>query len=155
MRIIHAFSIVVLSGALAACAPMNTSVAPMTSGATSQAAIAQPSGRGPVLGKGTTAAAYDRTSQAEKEAALAVTASAGERSLGKVPVSLGSPTEQGIWLKSPLVKTAGKGRVVTAAGKSAAVDLLPGSGATQLSLAAYLALGLSLTALPEVQVYAN
>lgn len=107
------------------------------------------------MGKGATASAYDRTSQAEKEAALAVKASAGERSLGKVAVSLGSPTEQGIWLKSPLVKTASKGRVVTAAGKSAAVDLIPGSGATQLSLAAYIALGLSLTSLPNVEVYAN
>lgn len=154
MRIIHAFSILILSGAITGCAQMQTAVAPATSSATVQS-TAQPSGRGPVLGKGASAAAYDRTSQADKEAALAVKASAGERSLGKVAVSLGSPTEQGIWLKSPLVKTATKGRVVTAAGKSAAVDLLPGNGATQLSLAAYIALGLSLTSLPNVEVYAN
>lgn len=155
MRMIHAFYLVILTGAIAGCAQIQTSVAPTPSGATTQTAGTQPSGRGPVLGTGVKASAYDRTSQAEKEAALAVSASAGERSLGKVAVSLGSPTEQGIWLKSPLVKTAGKGRVLTAGGKSAAVDLIPGSGATQLSLAAYLALGLSLTALPEVQVYAN
>lgn len=154
MRIIHAFSILVLSGAIAGCAQVKTAVAPVPSGATVQT-TAQPSGRGPVLGKGTTAAAYDRTSQAEKQAALAVKSSASERSLGKVAVSLGSPTEQGIWLKSPLVKTASKGRVVTAAGKSAAVDLIPGSGATQLSLAAFLALGLDLTSLPNVEVYAK
>lgn len=133
---------------------MKTAVAPATSSATVQT-TAQPSGRGPVLGTGVKASAYDRTSAAEKEAALAVKASAGERSLGKVAVSLGSPSEQGIWLKSPLVKTASKGRVVTAAGKSAAVDLLPGSGAAQLSLAAYIALGLSLTSLPNVEVYAK
>jgi hypothetical protein len=53
------------------------------------------------------------------------------------------------------VKTAGKGRVVTASGASANVDLLPGDGAASLSLSAFRALGLGLTDLPEVTIYAN
>ncbi len=109
----------------------------------------------PVLGPGKTAAALDTTTAAQKQAALAAPAARGEQSLGKVAVSLGSPAEPGIWLRSALVKVAGKGRVVTAAGTSVAVDLMPGDGAAQLSLAGYRALGLGLTDLPEVTVYAN
>ncbi|MBN2631336.1 MAG: hypothetical protein JXR75_12460 [Rhodobacteraceae bacterium] len=109
----------------------------------------------PVLGPGKTAAALDTTTAAQKQAALAAPAASGERNLGKVAVSLGSPAEPGIWLRSALVKAAGKGRVVTASGTSVAVDLMPGQGAAQLSLAAYRALGLGLTDLPEVTVYVN
>ncbi|NEX45359.1 hypothetical protein [Pseudotabrizicola algicola] len=109
----------------------------------------------PVLGAGRTAAALDTTSEAQKQAALAAPAASGERQLGKVSVSLGSPAEPGIWLRSALVSAPGKGRVVTASGQSVAVDLLPGQGAAQLSLPAFVALGLSLTALPEVTVFAN
>ncbi|MFN4153607.1 MAG: hypothetical protein ACK4HF_03045 [Paracoccaceae bacterium] len=110
---------------------------------------------GPVLGAGATAATLDTTTEAQKQAALAAPAASGERALGKVSVSLGSPAEPGIWLRSALVAAPGKGRVVTASGQSVAVDLLPGQGAAQLSLPAYVALGLSLTALPEVTVFMN
>ncbi len=116
------------------------------------AAVAAPPA---VLGAGRTAAALDTTSAAEKSEALAAPVAASEQSLGKVAVSLGSPAEQGFWLRSSLVKAPGKGRVETAGGKSVAVDLLPGTSGAQLSLAAFRALGLSLTALPEVTVYAN
>lgn len=108
-----------------------------------------------VLGQGTTAAALDQTTVEERAAALAAPAASAERSLGKVSVSLGSPAEQGFWLRAGVVTSAGKGRVVTAGGQSVAVDLIPGEGAAQLSLAAFRALGLSLTDLPEVSVYAQ
>lgn len=107
-----------------------------------------------VLGAGRSAAALDQTTAADKAEALAAPAAAGERVLGKVAVSLGSPVEQGFWLRSPLVAAPGKGRVETVGGQSVAVDLLPGASGAQLSLAAYRALGLSLTDLPEVTVYA-
>ena len=68
-------------------------------------------------------------------------------------MALGSPAEQGFWLKTALVSVAGKGRVVTASGASVAVDLLPTEGAALLSLAAFRALGLSLTDVPEVSVF--
>lgn len=108
-----------------------------------------------VMGEGRSAAVLDTSSEAEKAAALAVPAMAAERELGRVTVSLGSPAEAGFWLRSPLVGAAGKGRVQTAGGQSVAVDLLPGQSGAQLSLAAFRALGLSLTDLPEVTVFAQ
>lgn len=105
------------------------------------------------LGGAQTAATFDQTTDAEKAAATA-TVTGDERDLGAVVVALGSPAEQGFWLRSALVTTAGKGRVVTPAGQSVNVELQPGTGAALLSLAAYRALGLGLTELPELRVYA-
>lgn len=105
-------------------------------------------------GAGKTAEALDTTTAAERAAAVAAPAAAG-RELGKVSVALGPPAEPGFWLKSTLVTAPGKGRVVTASGAAVAVDLLPGTGGALLSLAAYRALGLDLTALPEVTVLAE
>jgi hypothetical protein len=99
------------------------------------------------------AAALDTTSAEEKAAALAAPAAGGERALGTAVVALGPPAEQGLWLSSPLVKAVAQGRVVTASGQSLAVELRPGSGAALLSLAAFQALKLPLTGLPEVTVY--
>ncbi len=101
-----------------------------------------------------TAAALDGTTAAEKAEALAAPV-AGARELGRTSVALGSPAEQGFWLKSSLVSAPGKGKVMTASGASIAVDLQPGTGGALLSLAAYRALGLNLTDLPEVTVFAD
>lgn len=101
------------------------------------------------------AAALDSTTEAEKAAALAAPAAGGERALGRTVVALGPPAEQGLWLSSALVTAVTPGRIETAAGKSLAVELRPGTGGALLSLAAYQALGLALTELPEVQVFAN
>lgn len=98
--------------------------------------------------------ALDGTTDAEKSAALSA-GGAGGASLGTVTVSLGSPAEQGFWLRSSLVTEPAKGRVVTDQGASIAVDLLPGGGAAQLSLPAFRALGLPLTGLPLVTVYSG
>ena len=108
-----------------------------------------------VLGttRAASAAALDKTTAEEKAAALAAPAAGGERELGKVVVALGPPAEQGIWLSSALIKETAQGRIMTAAGKSLALELRPGTGGALLSLAAFQALGLSLTALPEVTVY--
>ena len=108
-----------------------------------------------VLGttRAVSAEALDKTTAQEKAAALAAPAAGGERELGKVVVALGPPAEQGIWLSSALVKAVGQGRIVTAAGKSLGVELRPGTGGALLSLAAFQALGLNLTDLPEVTVY--
>jgi hypothetical protein len=95
----------------------------------------------------------DKTTAEEKAAALAAPAAGGERELGRVVVALGPPAEQGIWLSSALVKDKAQGRIMTAAGKSLAVELRPGTGGALLSLAAFQALGLNLTDLPEVTVY--
>lgn len=133
---------------LSGCAMMKKPVA-----AVPEAAVA-PMVR-PVIGAGASAAALDQTTEAERAAAVAAQPAGGERALGAAVVALGSPAEQGLWVKSPLVVAKGKGRVVTEGGASVAVDLLPGSGAASLSLAAFRALGLELTDLPEVTIYAE
>lgn len=109
----------------------------------------------PVIGAGASASALDQTTAAERAAAVAAKPAGGERSLGSAVVALGSPAEQGLWVKSALIVAPAKGRVVTETGASVAVDLLPGSGAASLSLAAFRALGLGLTDLPEVTIYAQ
>lgn len=99
--------------------------------------------------------ALDQTTDAERAAATAAPTAGTAREIGRVVVGLGPVTEQGFWLKSTLVAASAKGRVVTAGGKSVAVDLLPGEGGALMSLAAFRALQLSLTDLPEVTVFAN
>jgi hypothetical protein len=85
--------------------------------------------------------------------AAAATPATGGQLLGIVTVGLGSPTEQGFWLSSNLVTVPAKGRVVTATGQSANVDLRPSTGGALLSFSTYRVLGLTLTDLPEVQVF--
>jgi hypothetical protein len=99
------------------------------------------------------AEALDTTTETEKTAALAAPATGGERELGKAVVALGPPAEQGIWLSTTLVTEKTQGRIMTAAGKSLTLELRPGTGGALLSLAAFQALGLSLTELPEVTIF--
>jgi hypothetical protein len=105
------------------------------------------------LGIGQDAAALDATTEAERAAALAD--AAGARELGTVVAALGSPAEQGFWLSADIIATTAPGRVETASGQSVAVELRPGEGGALLSLAAYRALGLALTDLPELRVFAE
>lgn len=74
------------------------------------------------------------------------------RILGSQIVSLGDPTEPGLWVKTDLVQTEQLGTVAIAGGQPMQVTLRPleGSGSPQISLAALRLLGASLTALPEV-----
>ncbi len=102
-----------------------------------------------------TADALDTTTPEQRAAATEAPAAESARELGKVAVSLGAPTDPGFWLRSKLVGVPTPGRVLTADGKTVKVDLLPGEGAAQLSLAAFRALELNLTALPEVTVFAE
>jgi hypothetical protein len=140
--------VVLVAGSLSGCGLMNRlKPAPIVAPVAEAVVL-------PAMGVGQNAAALDQSSDAEKAAAL--TASVGvERSLGTVVVGLGSPAEQGFWIKSPLIATAGKGRVELKSGASVNVDLLPGTGGALLSLAAFRALGLGLTDLPEVTIYAQ
>jgi hypothetical protein len=107
-----------------------------------------------VLGaRAVSAEALDKTTAEEKETALDAPAKGGETELGRVVVALGPPAEQGIWLSTSLVTEKMQGRIVTAAGKTLALELRPGTGGALLSLAGFQALGLSLTELPEVTVF--
>ncbi len=102
--------------------------------------------------------ALDTTTTAQrKEAAAPAAAAATAKSLGVTVVSLGSPTEPGFWLKTPLVKSETKGRVTNKEnGKSSAVTLIPidgpATGGSRMSLPAMRLIEASLTDLTEVEV---
>lgn len=72
--------------------------------------------------------------------------------IGRSTISLGSPTEPGLWIETPLV-TAERPAVATVpeTGRSTPVTLRPGpAGGARASLQTLLALGLSPAALAEV-----
>ncbi|MDA9318700.1 hypothetical protein N9Q54_02640 [Octadecabacter sp.] len=98
------------------------------------------------------------TTTAEDRAAAVAAASGRERRLGSTIARLGSPTDPGIWCKTPLVSEVTQGRVEYQ-GKSVNVELRPSGGAqgsgSLISLAAMRLIEAPLTGLPEVVVYAN
>lgn len=103
-----------------------------------------------------TAEALDTTTAAQRAAASAP-ATTGARKLGTTVVSLGSPTEPGLWLKTPLVQAEAQGRVTNlASGKASLVTLIPidgpATGGSRMSLAALRLIEASLTDLTEVEV---
>ena len=104
-----------------------------------------------------TVADFDTTSQADRDAAVTTVAAAQTR-LGTTIASLGSPTEPGIWLKTPLVTTLTAGRVIYQ-GNAINIELRPSGGAagsgSQISLAAMRLLEAPLTGLPELTVFAT
>lgn len=117
--------------------------------------IAPPVTTTPLGAAGHSVSALDKTSDAEKSAALGAGSASGERQLGKAVVALGPPAETGLWVQSVLISKAGQGRVVAPNGKSLAVELRPGSGGALMSLSAYQALGISLTELPELTIFGS
>lgn len=103
-----------------------------------------------------TAEALDTTTPEQRAAAIAAP-QAPVSALGTTVVSLGSPTEPGLWLKTPLVKAEVQGRVTNPAnGKSSLVTLIPLEGpptaGSRMSLAALRLIEASLTDLTEVEV---
>ncbi len=103
-----------------------------------------------------TAEALDTTTPAQRAAAIQPPAG-GARVLGTTVASLGSATEPGLWMKTPLVNTEIQGRVTNpATGKSSTVTLIPIKGAetagSRMSLSALRLIGASLTDLTSVIV---
>ena len=101
---------------------------------------------------------FDTTTQEDRAEALAVEEPAGETLLGTTNVSLGSPADPGIWLKTPLVNELTAGRAEYAAnGNTVNIELRPSGGAagsaSQMSLAAMRLLEIPLTALADVKVF--
>ncbi|MFX0541353.1 hypothetical protein ACEWPM_006415 [Roseovarius sp. S4756] len=158
----HLVSIAALAG-LASCAAMpdwmradapRPEVAPIDEAAITPEAPT-PAGTPPPA-NARTVEQFDTTTDADK--AAAAQPAAGGTDLGLTIASLGAPGEPGFWLKTPLVRTAGPGRVVYPAnGKSVKVDLIPldaepGAG-SRMSLAALRVIEAPLTGLPEVQVF--
>ncbi|MHC0054052.1 hypothetical protein [Actibacterium sp. D379-3] len=107
-----------------------------------------------------TAEAFDTTTSAERAAAVASPpATRPDRELGRTIASLGDPGDPGFWAKTPLVQDAQPGRLVDpATGNAVLVELRPlagEGGGSQVSLPALRILGVPLTALPELIVYAR
>lgn len=100
--------------------------------------------------------ALDATTEEEVAEARRLPARPGQ-SLGRVVGSLGSVAEGGFWLKTALVAEEMPGRVVVLeTGAAINVTLRPDvGGGHRLSLAAMRALDLSLTALPDIEVFAQ
>ena len=103
-----------------------------------------------------TVEALDTTTPEQRAAAVAPPA-APSKVLGKTVVSLGSPTEPGLWIKTPLTKVETQGRVTNPAnGKTSLVTLIPLEGpvtaGSRMSLPALRLIGASLTDLTEVEV---
>ena len=103
---------------------------------------------------------FDTTTAEDRAEALSASRDVGERALGSTIASLGSPTDPGIWLKTPLVGEVIQGRVqYPGNGKSINIELRPSGGAvgagSQISLAAMRLLEAPLTGLPELLVFAN
>lgn len=134
--------------------------APVASEADVAAAPADPvltSAPPPPRAANTQATLDTTTAEQRKQAAAPASVDAGAKLLGTTIASLGSPTEPGFWLKTPLVKTEAAGRVTNKAnGKSSAVTLIPidgpATGGSQLSLPAMRLIEASLTDLTELEV---
>ena len=149
----RAFSLVSLSLALTGCSVFERDAAPADPRMATEFA---PAVSTTALGAaGHAPAALDKTSDAEKAAALSAPAAGGEVALGKAVAALGPPAQAGLWVESALIKAPGQGRVVAPNGQSLALELRPGSGGALLSLSAYQALGIALTDLPEIAIYAK
>ena len=141
---------------LAACNMNQQAAAPRPKPPAAPPAAASTAATAVLQGGGQTVAALDTTTAAEREAATRAPASAGA-ALGSTVVSLGSATEPGLWLKTPLVDAEQPGRVTNpATGKSAAVTLIPLEGpataGSRMSLPALRLIGASLTDLTTVEV---
>lgn len=99
--------------------------------------------------------ALDTTTEEDRREAAAAAARPGESVLGTVVASLGDPAAEGFWLETPLVTETRTGRVRDrVSGTWARVELRPASS-NRISLPAMRLLGLSLTDLPELEVYAG
>lgn len=122
--------------------------------------LARPVQQGTGLGQaGQTADTLDSTTPQERAAAQAGD-TAGGALLGETLANLGSPTEQGFWLRTGLVTKVQQGRVERADGSGAIkVELRPSGSApgagSQLSLAAFRALNAPLTELLPLRVLAD
>lgn len=122
--------------------------------------LARPSQDTARLGQaGQSADALDTTTAEQRAAAQAATTGTGAL-LGETLASLGSPTEQGFWLRTGLVTRAQQGRVERTDGAGAVrVELRPSGAApgagSQLSLAALRALDAPLTQLVPLRVFTD
>lgn len=167
-KIGNGLAIGIVAVALAACTQATTTSrpttvtadeAPTTALTAAQVAAATAITRAPAPRAAARASAAQLdTTTTEQRVAAAKAPEAAETRLGTTVASLGNPAEGGFWIKTPLVKERGIGRIVNPTnGKSSKVDLIPldgpASGGSQVSLPALQLLGVSLTDLPTIEVF--
>lgn len=143
-----------LGGGADATAPSETAMPGASAGG--QTGLAPATASPPPTSQARTADALDTTTP-EQRAAASAPATAGGRALGTTVASLGSATEPGLWIKTPLVEAEAQGRVTNpATGKSSTVTLIPIAGSatagSRMSLAALRLIGASLTDLTTVEL---
>ena len=137
--------------------------APVIAGPVLKGTAPRTPGKTVAVGAAESPAALNTTTTAERAEAAGPpppAAAAAERRLGSTVASIGDPSQPGFWVKTPLVQSDTNGRIVNPAnGKSAKVRLIPLGGAagggSQVSLPALQLIGVSLTDLPTVEVYAG
>ena len=146
--------------ALSGCAGlgMNSSALAVQTGAAGTKPKTRPLVARPMPARPRSPEDFDVTTVEERKAAVTARPLPEAKRLGSTVASLGNPAEQGFWMKTPLVRTATRGRIVyPVTGTSVEVDLFPldgpATGGSQVSLAAMRLLGAPLTALPELVVY--
>lgn len=143
------------AAALSACSPVTTETVTEPAAAADIAAL--PAAARPVPQNARTVEQFDTTTASERAAAeTAVTSS--NPLIGRTIASLGDPAAGGFWLETPLVSAVQIGSVKeVASGNTVSVELRPISGAesagSRISLAAMRVLEVSLTDLPELDVY--
>lgn len=161
LLILHLFVAGLLSAGCANNIGGRSGIAALEPGADTIRPVARPNGQGQAPDQNAaTVEEFDTTTDAERTAAQSDNANSAEVEIGRTIASLGNPAEPGFWLETPLVTQAKQGRVVNPAnGNSVAVDLIaaggPVTGGSRISLAAMRLLGLELTGLPELIVYAQ
>lgn len=162
------FRMIALCSALAGCGagpfgagtPDAPRVAVQSPDAQTLRPLARPNRSAMALGRaGQSPDLLDTTTAQDREAAQA-SATSGGAALGETLASLGSPTEQGLWLRTGLVTRVSPGRVERADGNGAVrVELRPSGSApgagSQLSLAAFRTLQAPLTKLLPLRVFAD
>jgi hypothetical protein len=93
---------------------------------------------------------------AEPPAQAPAPTSAPSGQLGTTVASLGSPTDGGLWLETPLVEVPTQGRIEYN-GQTVSVQLRPSGGdpgsGSEISVEAMRAIGAPLTGLPELTVF--
>ena len=103
----------------------------------------------------TTVDDFDTTTEEDKAEALQIDTPVSAE-LGTTLVTLGSPADPGIWLKTPLVSSLTPGRV-TYRSNEANMELRPSGGAagsgSEMSLPAMRVLEIPLTEIAEVTVF--
>ena len=140
---------------LAACAEGPAFLQPAANVTTPETSVVTP----PPPPDARTKDAFDTTTEEERAAAVATPEPAGERALGTTVATLGSPTEPGIWMETPLVSAVTQGRVVAENGKSVSLELRPIDGpataGSRISLPALRLLEVGLAGLHTLTVYAK